>query len=241
MYSKYSIMNFSVKGFVSGVVWFFLFETYGHSQTNTANGWLVSSHEQELAKGWSLLSDLQIRSADHLQYLETVLIRPAIQYKLNDKHRVALGYAYLGNWERDGPEKGFELEHRAWQQYLVEGKLNKTEVTNRLRLEQSFLQQESDYDFSQRLRYYLRFQVPLSNDKEFKRGAFIGLQNEIFLNIQNKEKVNNNLFDQNRALAGIGYRFSDVLDVEAGYLYRYQIEEEKMHNHILQVTATTSF
>jgi len=37
--------------------------------------------------------------------------------------------------------------------------------------------------------------MPLSSGTEFKRGAFIGLQNEIFFNVQNKEAVNNRFFD----------------------------------------------
>lgn len=237
---KLFIVGYCIKqvGFSAGFI--FLFLLAGHAQKQTVNGWLVSSHEKELFRKWSLLSDLQLRSADRLQYVETVLIRPAIQYKLNNKHSVALGYAYLGNWEREEAGKIFELEHRSWEQYMVENRWGKTEVTNRLRLEQRFLQQNGRFDFSQRIRYYLRFEVPLSKQGKDEPGAFIGLQNELFLNIQNKEKVNNKLFDQNRAFAGIGYRFSDKLDVEGGYLYRYQIEEEKIENHIFQLTVTTS-
>ena len=220
---------------------FVLLAVVGKTQTSTTNGWFVSSHKQKISEKWTLLSDLQLRSADQFNYLATLLIRPAIQYKIADKKSAALGYAYLGNWEREGSERSFEIEHRVWQQFVLESKLSKTEITNRLRLEQRFLQGENCFDFTQRLRYYFRFQVPFSSGTEFKRGAFLGLQNEIFFNIQNKEAVNNRFFDQNRAFAGIGFRFSEALDVEAGYLFRYQIEEEKLRNHILQLTATTSF
>ena len=233
------VMDVRIRMFFSAC--FVLLSIVGRAQTSTTNGWIVSSHEQKLSKKWSLLSDFQLRSADHFRYVETALIRPAIQYKIADEKSAAFGYAYVGSWEREGAERSFEIEHRVWQQFVLESKLSKTEVTNRLRLEQRFLQTEKDFDFAQRLRYYLRFQIPFSSGTEFKRGAFLGLQNEIFFNIHNKEAVNNRLFDQNRALAGIGFRFSEALDVEAGYLFRYQIEEERLRNHILQLTAITSF
>ena len=44
------------------------------------------------------------------------------------------------------------------------------------------------------------------------------MQNEIFLNVQNKDKINNSLFDQNRVYAALGYRFSPKIDVGAGYM-----------------------
>ena len=47
---------------------------------------------------------------------------------------------------------------------------------------------------------------------------FVALQNEFFLNLQNKDELNGSTFDQNRAYLAVGYRFSKAFDVEAGYL-----------------------
>lgn len=43
---------------------------------------------------------------------------------------------------------------------------------------------------------------------------------------------------QSPALSAGDYFYNTVLKL--GYLYRYQIEEEKLHNHILQLLVTTS-
>lgn len=211
------------------------------AQTSTSNGWFFSNHQQTLSKAWSLLSDVQFRSADHFGYLETVLIRPGLQYKISNKHSVVAGYAYLGNWEEINSKKEFDLEHRAWEQYNLKLMAGNIEINNRLRLEQRFLEASNGFDFVQRLRYYIRSQIPFVKKKEFTNGAFAALQNEVFLNIQNKEAVNGRFFDQNRLYGSLGYRFTKKVDVEAGYLFRYQIEEKKERNHILQLVLTTSF
>ena len=43
----------------------------------------------------------------------------------------------------------------------------------------------------------------------------------MFLNLQNKNKLNDKVFDQNRAYVAIGYRVNRRFDLEAGYLNQY--------------------
>ena len=52
----------------------------------------------------------------------------------------------------------------------------------------------------------------------FNKGLFGAIQNEVFFNIQNKDKVINNFFDQNRVYMAVGYSFSPKMDVDAGYM-----------------------
>lgn len=210
------------------------------AQIATFNGWFFSNHEQELSKKMSFLSDIQFRSGDQFKDVETVLLRFGLQYKRSEIQSTAIGYAYLGNQQETNGNKSFDLEHRTWEQYSVKLKWGKTETSQRLRLEQRFLQAHNGFDFVQRLRYYIRTQIPLIKGKDFKKGAFLGLQNEVFLNILHNENTNNRIFDQNRAFGSFGYRFSENMDIELGYLYRYQIEEEKLQNHILQLVVATS-
>ncbi len=65
--------------------------------------------------------------------------------------------------------------------------------------------------------------------------------NEIFLNIQNKEKLNNNFFDQNRPYAGIGYRITRKIETELGYYHRYQLEKDsRKREAIVQLMLITN-
>lgn len=222
-------------------VFFLLLLAFLKSEAQSSfHGWLAFSHDQELSKKWKFLADVQFRSGENIEYLETILLRPGFSYSFSETFSAALGYAYLGNWQKEDGEKSFGKEHRIWQQVQTENKVGRVELTNRLRLEQRFAEGSPAYQFSQRLRYYLRAQVPLRKSEEFTRGWFAAAQNEFFANVQNNEKVNNRFFDQNRAFLSIGFRFLKSFDLEAGYLYRYQVEEEKMHHHIFQCGVTTS-
>ena len=204
------------------------------------HGWIASSHQQELGGKWLALSDIQFRSGPDFRFLETILLRPAIGYKVSEKITVASGYAYLGSWEEEDGNKNFEKEHRAWQHVEWEGKAGSALMSQRVRLEQRWLEAKKGYDFAQRLRYLLRFQLPFNKTSDFRRGWYGAGQDEVFVNIQNKNKVNGHSFDQNRTFLSIGYRFSANIDVEAGYLYRYQVEDRRMHHHIAQLMVTTS-
>ena len=210
------------------------------SQSNTSNGWVVSNHEQKISEKISFKTDVQFRSANQFKYVEAVLLRPYLVFSLTSKHSLGAGYAYLGNKTIESNQQKFQIEHRIWQQFQIENKWNKSEITNRVRLEQRFIQKEAAFNFVQRFRYYARFQSAIFKGSA-DGGFFVGLQNEIFLNIQNKEVVNDKLFDQNRVYAGLGFRFSQAVAIEAGYIYRYQIEDKKMHHHIIQFAFNTSF
>ncbi len=64
--------------------------------------------------------------------------------------------------------------------------------------------------------------MPLKKDRaSFSKGVFAALQNEVFFNLQNKSKLNDKFFDQNRAYLALGYRVNPRLDLEAGYLNQY--------------------
>ena len=189
-------------------------------QTKTEHAaWLFLSAEQSLSKKCALSADVQARSATHLDYLTVLLLRPGLVYKITEKQSATVGYAYSGSWEKEAGAKTYTLENRIWEQYEVDGRVGRIELTNRLRLEQRFIQKEKDV-FAQRLRYFIKTRIPLATDKDFTKGWYAGLQNELFLNVQNKENINNKTFDQNRLNGALGYRFSKSWDVEAGYLYR---------------------
>lgn len=200
-------------------------------------GWLYLSGEQALAKKWSVSADVQLRSADQFTYVSAVLLRPGLVYKFTKKQSATLGYTYFGTWEREDGKTAFTPEHRIWEQYQVKGKIGRAELTNRFRLEQRFIQNEKDL-FAQRFRYYIRSQSPFAKQSEFEKGAYWVLQNELFLNVQHAENINHKLYDQNRLYGALGLRLSKQWDVEAGYIYRYQIEDEnKLSSHILQLAV----
>jgi len=85
--------------------------------------------------------------------------------------------------------------------------------------------------------------IPFIKPKtSFNKGFFGAVQNEIFLNVQNKDKINESLFDQNRAYLAIGYRFSPKIDIDAGYMNQFvKGATTDVSNNIIQMAVYTRF
>jgi len=114
-------------------------------------------------------------------------------------------------------QKNSTNENRIWEQYIFSLKIGRTLMQNRFRLEQRFIQRSTNDVFAQRLRYFARAIIPVKKQKDsFYQGVFVALQDEIFMNIQNKNNINNSFFDQNRIYGAVGYRVNSKLDLEVG-------------------------
>ncbi|MBB2146768.1 DUF2490 domain-containing protein [Pedobacter sp. LMG 31464] len=216
------------------------------AQTNIQNsGWLGLFNSTKFNEKWGFAFDAQFRSSDNWEYVRNVLIRPGITYYINNKNNVTAGYLYTTTYNKlVGTSNNTLTEHRAWEQYVLSHKLRSSFVSHRFRLEQRFIEQANgDEIFAQRFRYFVRLIQPLQGNVDvFNEGAFVALQNEVFFNIQNKEKLNNSLFDQNRFYIAGGYRFSKKVDIEAGYLNQYTNGiARNTSNRVAQLALYTRF
>ncbi|MBB5397527.1 DUF2490 domain-containing protein [Mucilaginibacter sp. AK015] len=217
------------------------------AQQNRFSGWAALFHTQKFSDKWGMSFDAQFRSANHYDYLQNVLLRPSVNYYFDNNKMAALGYAYISaNNHLPTGAKTFRPESRIWQQLIINTKISKAAtLQHRLRLEQRFLgntTNKTDHYFAQRVRYFARAVVPLKKAETFTKGPFVGLQNEVMVNVQNNHKVNNHFFDQNRAYAAVGYRVHKKADVEVGYLNQFvQQTAGTYFNHVLQAAIYTRF
>ncbi len=212
-------------------------------------GWLASFNTFSSKGKTSIHLDVQVRSNDQLEHLQTFLARTGINVKLKNHITGTAGYAYISNRRNISGVVGFAPEHRIWEQLLVSHPLFHTTLAHRFRLEQRFISTSSVQDnelkndgnvFANRFRYFVRTILPLNQEKPFRKGWFGALQNEVFLNIGDKSHVNGKTFDQNRAYAAIGYRLSPLVDLETGYLNQYVTGRSGfVNNHVLQIAVYT--
>src|SRR5215204_2968602 len=185
---------------------------------NQQSGWLATFNTFRLNPSFSMHLDAQLRSTDALEHVQTFLLRPGINYHFNKKFSSTLGYAFVHNRRSSGTITGYVTEHRIWEQVLFSHKWLMVST-------------------SHRLRYFMRNLVPLQNKNAFTKGWFAALQNEIFLNVTNKDAVNGKVFDQNRFYAAVGYRMGKI-DLEAGYLNQYtKTVSSTLTNHIVQLAV----
>lgn len=216
-----------------------------YAQTQHQNsGWFMFLNNTKFNDKWGLQFDFQIRSADNWGYVRNTLVRPAVQYFINNKSNVALGYLWQTTTTEVTGSNDLTLhEHRIFEQYIYNHKISSVFASHRFRIEQRFIGRTGEDVFSQRFRYFVRLIQPLQKTQPaFTKGAFLALQNEIFLNLQNKSKINNSVFDQNRVYLAAGYRFSKQLDLEVGYMNQatHGLSNNTINN-IIQLAIYTRF
>jgi hypothetical protein len=220
---------------------FFLPIANASAQTTENGGWLFLSHSQKVSDKIDVLADVQLRTADQYSYWKNLLSRTALSYNLSKKHSVALGYAYMGEWEKTDDGKEYTREHRIYQQYQFAFKHKRKEFALRGRFEQRFVKEE-EVKFSQRARVFAGMQAPIAANADFTHGLYLKFQDELFLNVQHRDQVNGSILDQNRPYVALGFRASKKLDFETGYMRWFQRElGGDITRHIMQVMISTSF
>lgn len=236
---------------ISLIVLFSLIASFSYAQTiNQNTGWFMFLNSTKFNDKWGMHFDLQVRTEDDWDQVKNLLVRPGITYYINKNSNATLGYLFTQtNLPSDilvgaAPLKNTLTEHRIWQQYIYNHQPWKgAALSHRFRLEQRFIERPTDHLFSQRFRYFFRLVQPLQKQEgAFTKGVFAAIQNETFFNIQNKEKLNGKVFDQNRAYLAMGYRFSKKADIELGYLNQaIKGSAQNTVNNAVQVAIYTRF
>lgn len=224
---------------------FLSFDELSAQTRQQQSGWFMILNNTKFNDKWGLQVDVQVRSFDNWSYLRNTLFRPGVTYSLNKNNNVALGYLLATTFNRSEDASVNNLnEHRIWEQYIVTHKFKSVFASHRFRVEQRFIERNGEKDlFSQRFRYFVRLIQPLQKTEQaFNKGAFVALQNEVFLNLQNKDQLNKSVFDQNRLYLAAGYRFSKKFDVEAGYMNQaiHGVQNNTINN-ITQLALYTRF
>jgi hypothetical protein len=223
------------------IIFLFLFsfvslQNQVEAQTNKQiSGWAASFNSIKINQKFGIHFDLQFRSADELSYIRNILIRPGLTYQIDKTKNATIGYALILTDRGPDFNHDYLSEHRIWEQFIINVPIvNKVSLANRLRLEQRFINRPLESVFSQRARYFARAIIPLEKQSEqFKKGIFIALQNEIFINLSNKKLINNHLFDQNRFFLATGYRVNPKLDLELGYM---RVDAKGVNNNTINNT-----
>ena len=146
--------------------------------------------------------------------LEQLLLRTGFGYTFNEsKSNVLLGYGYIlsENYVGQSDEKISVNEHRIFQQFITKQQLSQVSLQHRYRFEQRFVED----DFKMRFRYFLGINIPLQYKEDAKNPLYLSAYNEIFLNTESA------IFDRNRLYGGLGYKFSEHVKLELGYMNQF--------------------
>lgn len=207
--TKNKSINFIIRGIlILGLV----LPSLSHAQNSSLGNWLIYIGNKKLNKKWNLHHEIQYRNYDAIEDLEQLLLRTGLGYTFKEnKRNILLGYGYISseNYMGNTTDKNTVNEHRIFQQFSSEQTLGKLKLSHRYRYEQRFV----EGDFKMRLRYFLGLKVPLKIKE--KNNYYFSLYNEIFINTKSS------LYDRNRLYGGIGYKFSQGLRFETGYMNQF--------------------
>ena len=177
----------------------------GQSKVVSTGGqqWFQYYNQAKLNEKWALLSDFGYRWKDGFQENSQYIIRTSIGYSFSPSVSISLGFAHLGNFIAN---KVSVFELRPYQEIAFKNNFNKTEITNRFRVEERFINYDHDGNFQLpnsfnfRFRYSVMIGIPLFKlSKENENRMFLlYIGNEIFIHAT-KNSVNN-IFDQNRII-----------------------------------------
>lgn len=214
----------------------------------TESAWLASFNTIKVNNQFSIHFDGQWRSGDNFSTMQTLLLRPGLNYHLTKQLTLTAGYGFISGRRVISGISGYAPEHRIWQQVVYAHPFLNSSLAHRFRLELRFIsksyingdQLENDGNiYANRFRYFFRTILPFSGKKNLEKGLFGAIQNEVMLNIGNNDGVNGRSFDQNRAYGAIGYRVSKKFDFEVGYMNQYISGRGRAftNNHVFQLAT----
>jgi hypothetical protein len=155
-----------------------------------------------------------------------LLVRPAIGYQLTKNFSVWQGYAWVPTFHPQMTE-----ESRIFQQLLLHNRIKKLSLTNRVRLEERFIQGAGGT--SVRGRHMLRGSIPIADSEKWSWVAY----NELFINLNSTPQGPLAGFDQNRTFVGINRKLNRHTNMEAGYMANYvNYRDVDRFNHIILLT-----
>lgn len=248
-------LRIDISGFVCKKAFLMLFVFYStilSAQTdNTFTGWGAVFASYKLNDKFSIHFDGQIRSNDEIENVQSFIIRPGLNYHASKNIVLTIGYAYIENRRVIEMASDMIPEHRIWEQFIYNQRFKGghfTSLQHRVRLEERFIGKSylengsiviDGSEFSLRLRYFLRTIFPLIKTDNFTDGAFVSLQDELFVNLDNAPTLTNGgFFDQNRAYVSFGWRFNSKFDLEMGYMHQYiDGRNINVNNNIVQLAA----
>ena len=152
-----------------------------------------------------------------------------LNYHITPKLSVGLCYAY------GTIDSSFEVndiphtkEHRIIEQLIFNHKLNAIQFSQRLRLEQRFLEYPPENQLIYRTRYRFKIKIPLNNT------LFISTYDEIHFNLTEFD------FQQNRAFMGLGIFITKNINTELGYA-RHSFKTKSYNRLSLQLNLKWDF
>lgn len=215
--------------------------------SHNSASWFAYTGTHPVSPDWRVLLEGQIRRVGPVADPQAWLLRTALIRGLGQNASVGGGYLHqVGYRYGFGGELAPTHEHRTFQQLELRQRAGPIAFAHRYRLEQRWVErlqaaddevQRIGWTYTNRARYQLRATAAPGGGAAEDGEPYLTVYDEPFVSFG--RNVRGNVFDQNRAFAGAGYRWSRALRLEIGYLHNYVLRSsgrEAESNHTLLAT-----
>lgn len=201
-----------------------------NNRLNTSNqiGWYAYIGTFKISKKVGIHSEYQFRRNNWISDWQQSLLRVGVNYNPIPNLQLRTGYGWIetfpyGEYPNNGFGKQY-TEHRIYQMAQLSQKVGIVDFSHRYMLEQRFVgkysdaqaKKESKFPLLHRMRYMIRFQIPLRGTEIKDKIPYLAVYDEVFVGFG--QQVNANVFDQNRIGVLLGYKFNSAIRLEGGFL-----------------------
>jgi hypothetical protein len=208
--------------------------TSSYSQNHRASdyntiGWHAIFLNYQLNPNWSVHGEFQLRRVAFLEPQQN-LYRAGINLRPHSQVLLRAGYAFADTHnygKMPVTSNGLRFpEHRTFLMALLNNPIDRIDFSHRFMLEQRWVGRSLDpkalkideYTYLNRMRYMLRIEYPLQKDPSKRYLPYLAFYDELMIGFG--KNINQNIFDQNRFGALIGYKIQKKVRIESGYLHQ---------------------
>ena len=194
------------------------------------NSWFLLMNRISFCKKLSFTNEFHERTGKFLDDQAQLLIRPSLDYHLNENVEFSIGYTFIRSWPYDPYSLPIpKNENNIWEQVLIKHSIGSVKFIHRFREEnrwvEHLLNTNGEYskdgiDFSNRFRYRIGMTFDLIKLKS-------GADKSIFLNCFDEFWFNQsrNLlpmdFSRNWLYLGIGFKQNKETNFQIGFMQQY--------------------
>jgi len=203
-----------------------------------SNAWATYTGNHRLSDRWGFYTEYSWRRSGLAfdNWMQS-LSRVAVDYYTKSGAQLSVGYAFIGFYKYGAQPIAYPRnEHRTFLQLITNQQLGRFYTSNRFRYEQRWLQNKTLQDgayalndddpfiYNNRLRYRYGVNVPITKKTMEDNTLFFVMTDEVFINAGKQIKLN--VFDQNRFITGLGWRFDKNRNVQIGYMNQYIVKSD---------------
>lgn len=206
-----------------------VFPTISQVIKGHTNSWFLVLNKFQLNKKWSITNELHERTGSFFHNHATFIARPSVDFNLNENVEFAIGYSFV---QTSSYFPYFtplpKIEHNVWQQVMLKQNISNTTILHRFRQENRFIDNivlnGSDFE-KNGFKYVNRFRYRITLNHEFYE--FSKTNHELFavffdeLWINQTKKLLPKEFTRNWLFLGLGYKFSENSNLQAGFMHQY--------------------